>query len=359
LTPTSRNWEGPARSRVAAVLALGIAAALFGTTRGSASHVPEACTTNTQNARGCVTVSDTPDPVAYSAFDGNVTYLRYRAVVTNRSQSGTLSHVRLTEDLPAGTTCVGATTTKGTASCSGQSATASIGQLKRGATATVDVEVTAPATADPNPPDTTITNATTVTFSSNNPNDPGKDVSATYSETTTVSQDAGQTYCPAGQPSCQVDTETGRAQYGNVRIPNASTDLLATIDLVPGPPEFVCDRGKVTLPIGNGTKSFVCRTGDWVQASVTDVNSGTTYFNSTDPLVAHLLADADSVPTNQSKRNFVVFYQATPGAPIVVIGDQDGERCPSASLPRICNITEEADGSWSVDLFRADNGRMK
>lgn len=181
-------------------LAAGAAAALAAPAPSFANDVPEACTTNAANGVGCVTVSDSPDPVSYSSFDGNDTFLRYRAVVTNRSKSGTLSHVQISEALPAGTTCVSATTDRGSVSCSGQSVSGAIGQLKKGEAATVDVEVTAPATNDPNPAPATFANVVTLSFASNNPNDPGKDVTTSYTETTTVEKDAGQTYCPAGEP---------------------------------------------------------------------------------------------------------------------------------------------------------------
>ena len=336
--------------KVGVLLGAGVAAALAGPAPSLASHALEACTTNSQNAVGCVLVTDTPDPVSYSSFDGNDTFLRYRAVVTNRSKSGTLSHVGLTEKLPPGTTCVSATTTRGTASCDDGSASASIGQLKKGQGATVDVVTMAPVTADVDPPDLTITNEVTLSFSENNPNDPGKDATATYSETTTVTKDAGQSFCPEGE-SCQVDTDPDQLQYANTLIPNAKADLLAQLDVLPQ--DTFCADGLVRI---NG-KNYVCRAGGFVDVSVTDAETGGVYQDRAHPLVFHLRWEAPLVDRRQRVANFVVFYRTGESSPTQVIS----ERCaPGATnTPCLRNITEEPGGAWSVDLVKPDNGHMR
>src|SRR5262245_410804 len=271
-------------------------AALAGPATSLAIRASEACTTNSRNAVGCVLVTDTPDPVSYSSFDANDTFLRYRAVVTNRSKSGTLSHVALTEALPTGTTCVSATTRRGTASCGDGSALASVGQLKKGQGATVDVVATAPATSDDDPPDLTITNLVTLSFSDNNPNDPGKDATVTYSETTTVTKDAGQSFCPEGE-SCQVDTDPDQHQYANALIPNPKADLLATLDVLPQ--DAFCADGLVRIH----NKNYVCRAGGFVDVSVTDVDKGAVYQDTAHPLVFHLRWEAPLVDQRQRVAN--------------------------------------------------------
>lgn len=296
-------------------------------------------------------VADTPDPVSYSSFDGNVTFLRYRATVTNRSQGGTLAHTRLTEALPAGTTCVSATTTKGTAACaSATEATATIGQLKKGQSAVVDVEVTAPASSDENPPPSTITNNVTAAFADNNPNDPGKDVTASYAETTTVTKDAGQTYCPAGEP-CQVDTDPSALQYANVFVPNPTTDLIVKLNVLP--PDGFCLLGQVTIQ-GN---IYVCRNGGFVQAAVTDAETGAEYRDTANPLVFHLRWERPLISLLQNADNFVVFYRQQLSGPTQVFS----ARCNAGATNAPClrNVTEEADGAWSVDLVKPDNGHMR
>ena len=111
-----------------------------------------------------MTVTDTPDPVAYSGFDGNSAWLSYRAVVTNASRSSSLSHVKLSEALPEGTTFLSVTSSRGSCIGFAQSVDCTIGSLKKGQSAIVDVVVKSPASADPDPRETTITNAVTVLF---------------------------------------------------------------------------------------------------------------------------------------------------------------------------------------------------
>src|SRR5204862_488274 len=194
--------------------------------------------------------------VAYSNFDGNATWLLYHAEVTNASRASNLSHVGLAEALPAGTTFVKATSSRGTCSGAGQSVTCAIGSLSNGQTATVDVVVTAPVTSNPNPPDLAITNVVSASFDENfnDQQNGGKQDTAVYSETTTVSKGAGQTYVPAGS-SGQVDTDPSQSQYANAAIPSASTDVLATIDLLA--PDSFCPSGQVRV----GKKTYVCREG--------------------------------------------------------------------------------------------------
>jgi uncharacterized repeat protein (TIGR01451 family) len=347
---TRKLASGRRVRRLGLVLGAGIAVALAGPAPSLANHAPETCTANSQNAIGCVLVTDTPDPVSYSSFDGNQTFLRYRAVVTNRSRSGTLSHVDLTEALPPGTTCVSAATTRGTASCGADSASASISQLKRGQAATVDVVVTAPATSDPDPPDLTIVNQVTVAFSDNNPNDPGKDATVTYSETTTVTKDAGQSFCPEGE-SCQVDTDPDQIQYANALVPDPKSDLLVTLGLLPE--DAFCVDGTVRI----SGKNYVCREGGFVDVSVTDVDSGAQYVDTANPLVFHLRWEASLVDPQQRVRNFVVFYRTDASSPVQVISEVCN--AGATNTPCLRNIAEEADGAWSVDLVKPDNGHMR
>jgi hypothetical protein len=319
---------------------------------GTASAATSACTTNDQQAKVCVTVSDNPDPVAYSSFDGNQTFLAYRAVVTNTSKSSSVSHVGLTEDLPAETSFVRATTSRGTCSGSGDLVSCAIGSLKKGQGATVDVVVTAPASSESNPPPMVITNVVTVAFDERFNDQPngGKQDSVTASENTTVSKDAGQTYIPQGS-SGQVDTDPAQAQYGNVKVTNASVDVLASLNLLAA--DNFCLLGQVTIQ-GN---AYVCRNGGWLSATLVNAVTGAPYVNAQNPLVFHLRWDRPLVSILQTADNFVVFYRTGASGPVQVI--QTRCNATASNLPCLRNVQQEADGGWSVDLVKAENGHMR
>ena len=327
-----------------------IAMALFAF-GGSAQGASEACTTNTQQGTLCVSATDTPDPVAYSSFDGNVTYVAYDIVVSNRSRSSSLSHVGLTDTIPAGTSLVSATSSRGACSAAGQVVTCPIGSLKKGQQATAELVVTAPATALADPPDITITNVASVTFDERfNDQAGGKQDTATASEATLVSKTAGQTFVPAGH-SGKVDTDPAREQYANALIPSASTDVVATLQLL-APDSFCSEDGTVRI----SNKNYICRQGGFVDASVVDADTGQRYTNTQNPLVFHLRWGPGLVSDRQTVRNFVVFYQERDGAPVQVFGNTCNASASNA--PCLRNVTE-AGGSWSVDLVKPDNGHMR
>jgi uncharacterized repeat protein (TIGR01451 family) len=107
-----------------------------------------------------ITKSDSPDPVAPGGT------LTYHLTVTNNgmpTMPATTSGVTLTDVLPAGVTFVSATPSSGT--CSGTSTvTCKLGIFPSGATATVDIVVTAPNAAG------TLTNTATVAAATTDPN---------------------------------------------------------------------------------------------------------------------------------------------------------------------------------------------
>jgi uncharacterized repeat protein (TIGR01451 family) len=107
-----------------------------------------------------ITKTDSPDPVAPGGT------LTYHMTVTNNgmpTMPATTSGVTLTDVLPAGVTFVSATPSSGT--CSGTSTvTCKLGIFPSGATATVDIVVTAPNAAG------TLTNTATVAAATTDPN---------------------------------------------------------------------------------------------------------------------------------------------------------------------------------------------
>jgi hypothetical protein len=209
--------------------------------------------------------------------------------------------------------------------------------------------VSAPESSSPNPEDSLVTDYATASFYFPSEGEGYYDQTS-YDEHTTVSTSSGETFVPQGDDA-KVGTDPDADQYANVTITNASEDLLASIEILP--PDNFCVDGRVRV----GFQVYVCRDGSFVRASVTQADSGDPYFNATDPLVFHLRWNADLVSPLQTKRNFVAFYQSHVGARTQVIKKRCGGFFPK--LPCLRNITKHADGSWSVDLVKPDNGRMR
>jgi Domain of unknown function DUF11 len=333
-------------------VALATLAAMFVLSHaGDSQAATTNCTENQQQGRLCLSIADTPDPVAYSSFDGNQTYLAYDVEVTNESRSSNLSHVGLAMQLPAETSFISSDTSAGTCTQADHIVRCAIGQLQTGSGVSIEVVVAAPATADPSPPDILIANTTTASFDERfNDQGGGKLDTATVIESTLVSAAAGQTFIPSGL-SGRVSTDPDQDQYANATVQNASTDLLATIHVLD--PDSFCSGDTVKI----AKKSYVCRDGGFVDVSVVGADTGATYTNVQRPLVFHLRWDADLVSGKQTIRNFVVFYQSSDTSSIQAIS----QRCNGAAtnLPCIRNVTKAADGSWSVELVKSSNGRMR
>jgi uncharacterized repeat protein (TIGR01451 family) len=341
------------RLALAALLAAALTLAALLTSGTRARGASGDCTANTQQGVLCVSVVDTPDPVAYSSFDQNVTFLDYEIAVSNQSRSSSLSHVGITDTLPDGTTLVSATSSRGDCTTAGRTVTCPLGAFKNGQGATAEIVVTAPATALSDPPTITITNRVDASFDerfSDKPNG-GKQDTATALETTTVSKTAGQTFVPEGHTG-QVDTDPAKDQYANARIPSASTDVLATLHVLSA--DAFCDADG-TVRIGN--KNYICRQGGFVDASVVDADTEQRYSNTDDPLVFHLRWAPGLVSDRQTVRNFVIFYRAGATAALQVF-DQ-ACNASASNPPCIRNVVEGLDGSWSADLVKIDNGHMR
>jgi uncharacterized repeat protein (TIGR01451 family) len=123
----------------------------------------------THKADIAVSQTDTPDPVAPGS---NVTY---RVVVMNNGPDGTTG-VKLTDTMPQGATFVSATTLKGGCSQAGGTVSCELGALASGASATVDIVVSAPGSAG------TLTNDASATAADSDPNSANN----SSQETTTV-----------------------------------------------------------------------------------------------------------------------------------------------------------------------------
>jgi hypothetical protein len=352
------------------LLALALAAALavpmiVGAAPSAASHAPANCTSSEGPGPLCLHIADTPDPVAYSTFDGNQSYLAYDATVENQSESSSLPNVVLTEDLPvdggggsltllseeySDSGVVSVETSQGSCSVEGDFLYCELGSLDPGDVVTVTVVITAPETLDETPESQVITNFATASFFIPFEGEGGVYDEVSYEEDTTVTGTAGQTFVPEGGDA-QVGTDPGDAQYANLSITNATESLLASIEILP--PDNFCQNGRVRV----GFSVYVCRAGSFARASVTEVDDGSQYFNAQDPLVFHLRWDDELVSPLQTKRNFVMFYQSHVGAKTQVIKKRCGGFLPK--LPCVKNIELHADGSLEADLVKPDNGRMR
>ena len=347
------------RRRLPAAIAIAVVCAgllALGAAQSFGDHVDPACTSNNQQGTLCLSVSDTPDPVAYSSLGGSSTFISYHVVLANTGNSN-LSHVGLQDTLATETGFVRATPSQGTCSNSGQTVTCALGSVSKGQQATVDIVVTGPATSDSNPPDITITNVAEGAFDENfnDQQNGGKQDTVTYSEPTTVSKTAGSTFVPAGETGV-VGTNPGATQQGiaTIDLSEVSTDVIASLNLLP--PDTFCVNGLFKPP--GSKKSYVCRNGAFVSASVLNAADNSHYTNANQPLVFHLRWDASLTSPKQTVKNFVVFYQADGSSQINVIDT----RCsnPPTTLPCLRNINKnKTDGSWSVDLVRPDNGHMR
>src|SRR5262245_21394452 len=95
------------RSRLWSMLVVGTLGLLGALLLAPASSLAAAgsapCANPSPAKKLCLSVIDSPDPVAYSVFDGNSTWLQYTAELSNPGRSK-LSRVQLRERLPKGTT---------------------------------------------------------------------------------------------------------------------------------------------------------------------------------------------------------------------------------------------------------------
>ncbi len=284
--------------------------------------------------KACVTVTDLVDPVAPSSSDGPPTYIAYRATITNKStkdQKKTL----LIEVLPEGSTFVPSGSSPG-CMADGRKVGCYIGTLLKGESAVRDVVATAPTTQG------TALNKVTITHY-----DFDEDDTASVTETTTVSDQSGATYVPAGSEA-SVSTPPDPNQSATVTIRPQNFSTTARMSFVPPGqgPAFNCLLGQLMIEGG----LYPCRGGMWVLAEVPGTFSP--------PLEFTLRWSAAHISLLQTESNFAVFYAATATSPVQVIS----ERCtgqPNQTTPCLKDITREADGGWSVVMVKPENGHMR
>jgi hypothetical protein len=349
---------------------------------GFGASGPQSCTSNNQQGRLCLTLSSSPDPVAYSTATGN-SYLKYTALLRNDGNSN-LSHVGLRfETLPAGTTLFRVTPSQGSCPNFDFPVQCALGSLGGGDTATVEVVITAPLAPSADPPDglISLTNVFAAFDENFNDQNGGKQDTILYAcaqtgcaipSLDTVVKASAETFIPqGGTGEVNTDPDPTLKQHGKATIDQPSTDVFATLDLVitsnPTDPlntSFCPSNGQVKI----GKKVYVCRQGGYIAASVTCATTPPPsqctgqghYIDPNRPLKFHLIWAASLVSSKQSVKNFVVFYQPDGSSQVQVIDARCGPGNPPTNLPCIRNISKnQVDGSWSVDLFRPDNGHMR
>lgn len=331
MTPTrTRALPAGRLARLLAILVPLIGSTLVGAAPAPASAGSSVCTPD----MACVTITDTPDPVAPSNSAGTPTYISYRATVTNKS-SKEQKKTALIEVLPVGSAFVPSGSSAG-CTARGRTVVCPIGTLAKGASAVRDVVATAPTTQG------TAVNAVSITHY-----DFDEDDSASVNETTTVSDQSGSTYIPAGTKA-SVSTPPNPNQSGTVTVYPQTFSTTAKMSLLaPGQgPAFSCLLGQITIQ----DNLYPCRGGSWVLAEV----PGT--FNP--PLEFKLRWSAAMSSLLQTESNFAVFYAPTATSQVQAIT----KRCtgqPGQTTPCLKDITHEADGGWSVVMVKPENGHMR
>jgi hypothetical protein len=306
----------------------------------------ESCTTTAANSNVCVSITDTPDPVAPDGAGGNNTFYSYTTVVRNAGRN-TVSHVGVSQTVP--TSVVSAESAGGPCAVDGASVSCSFGSLPRNGSATVKITVTAPAQTGQ------VLSSATASFSERANDKPGEDPkidTVTVTEPTTVAANAGETWVEPGQTTI-VNSDPAQPYRGRATIAGESTDHLSQGFLaslkpvaVKGGTPFDCVLGQVSLTGG----VFACRNGGWLLANIRD---GQTFDP---PLQFHLAWDASQGSLLQTRENFVVFYAKDAGAstPIQRFG-------PCSANPRPCyvNLVGNTGQAWSLDLISDHNGYMR
>lgn len=286
----------------------------------------------------CISSTAAPETVSPSR-PGSPTYLAYAVVVTNRA-ANTVTHVGVSRSVPSGSTLVSVVPTAG--SCTGSGVACSFGSLAAGASAEVDVVVTAPEAEG------TATATFTVSFDEG-PNDHGSSdpkqdtVSATVATPVQAVAGTASSFVPEGasvdlttDPSGAGVATTSDPLIADAAIDSAPTSLTALLEETPGP--LTCPKG------------VVCRRGDWVHASI----PGT--FDP--PLAFGVRWDKTLIPSTLNSKKFAFLVtECLSGCPINVVSRRCSSATPATSeLPCLWNVAKLPDGDWVGTLINSHNG---
>lgn len=295
----------------------------------------------------CVSVTHTPVDVS-AASAGAPTFVAYSVTVRNGGRS-TLTHTTVNACLaagaesakacgavPPGAAFFSATPSRGSCSIAGSTARCELGQLARGAVATVELVARAPTQPG------SFQNVVTVSAKERGSDSPGNDPNP---DTVTLSE--GATALAPGGPRASSFVPKGIAtqllaaaegQSGQSKIPSQHDSLTAELAIT-DEPRFICPAGEI------------CRRGGWVSASI----PGT--FN---PGLQFVLRWPDEfVSAKQTTKNFALFYIACDTCALEIIRTRCTSATPSlGELPCLWNVRDLKSKGFEATLISTHNGKM-
>jgi hypothetical protein len=284
----------------------------------------------------CLEVAAAQEEVTASQPD-TPAYANLTATVTGTSRKRGGEEVELTvsplaADTAAGFVLVSAAASAGTCALDGSGTlTCSLGKLKRGDVATVDLVLETPQAVGDAALDFAVS-----------PKPRGNSRPVSVTKVITITAPGGETatsFVPEGTPLTLEADKSGQAQTLSLPAQGFSTTAelaFNTTDEIP----FTCP------------KYFVCRTGDWFSVTI----PGT--FDP--PAEFRLFWPASVIDPKQTVDNFAVFYVKEAGAPLEIIK----KRCDKylSVIPCLKDVKEfwwgPLKGSFAATVVRVDNGKM-
>jgi hypothetical protein len=283
----------------------------------------------------CLEVAAAQEEVTASQ-PGTPAYANLTATVTGTSKKKGGEEVELTvsplaADTAAGFVLVSATPSAGTCALDSGKLTCSLGKLKRGDGATVDLVLETPQAVGDAALDFAVS-----------PKPKGNSRPVSVTKVITITAPGGETatsFVPEGTPLTLEADKSGQAQTLSLPAQDFSTTAelaFNTTDEIP----FTCP------------KYFVCRTGDWFSVTI----PGT--FDP--PAEFRLFWPASVIDPKQTVDNFAVFYVKEAGAPLEIIK----KRCDTylSVIPCLKDVKEfwwgPLKGSFAATVVRVDNGKM-
>jgi hypothetical protein len=311
---------------VAIALGTAGAAAPQGSSGGSSCKKSPACL-EVAAAQERVTASQ-PSTAAYANLTATVTGTSKR----RGGEEVELTVSPLAADTAAGFVLSSATPSAGTCAFDGSSTlTCSLGKLKRGDVATVDLVLETPQAVGDAALDFAVS-----------PKPRGNSRPVTVTKVITITEPGGETatsFVPEGTPLTLDTAKNGQTE--ELFLPGQNFSTTATLGYTS------TDEIPFTCP-----KYFVCRTGDWFSATIPGTFDPTAKFR--------LFWPASVIDPKQTVDNFAVFYVKEAGAPLEIIK----KRCDAylSVIPCLKDVKKfwwgPLKGGFAATVVRADNGHM-
>jgi hypothetical protein len=289
-----------------------------------------------KKSSGCLEVAATLDAVTASQPNAPA-YANLTATVTGTSKKMGGEEVELTvsplaADTAAGFVLVSATPSAGTCALGGSGTlTCSLGKLKRGDIATVDLVLETPQAVGDAALDFAVS-----------PKPKGNSRPVSVTKVITITQPGGETatsFVPEGTPLTLDTARNGQTE--ELSLPAQGFSTTATLGFTS------TDEIPFTCP-----KYFVCRTGDWFSADIPGTFNPTAEFR--------LFWPAEVISPKQTVDNFAVFYVKEAGAPLEIIKKRCDKYHPV--IPCLKDVKKfwwgPLEGGFAATVVRADNGHM-